>query len=70
MAKRTRSRPSGKPLKIKQNFGLLAEDVEFLNQVLKERRISDPFGASKSQIMHDALMAYKRQLTPSARSAA
>lgn len=70
MAKRTRSRSSsGKPRKIKQNFGLLAEDIEFLDQVLQERRITDPYGASKSQIMHDALMLYKRHLTPKASAA-
>lgn len=62
MAKRTKPRPSGKLPKFKQNFGLLAEDIQFLDEVAKKRRITDPYTASKSAILHDALMLLKRQM--------
>lgn len=62
MAKKARPRPSGKTPKIKQNFALLPEDSQFLEEVVKKRRISDPFAASKSAILHDALVLLKRQM--------
>lgn len=62
MAKRAQSRPSGKLPKIKQNFGLLPEDIQFLEEVAKKRRITDPFTASKSAILHDALNLLRRHM--------
>lgn len=62
MAKKIKPRPSGKLPKFKQNFGLLAEDIQFLDELSKQRRITDPYSSSKSAILHDALMLLKRQM--------
>lgn len=62
MALKKRGRPKGriKPEKTKTNFGLLPEDIAYLDELLAERVKIDPYGASKSQVIHEVLVFYRQ----------
>lgn len=46
--------------KIKTNSRLLPQDVAFLDQEIERRKLIDPYSATKSEILHDALKALAR----------
>lgn len=62
MALKKRGRPKGrvKPEKTKTNFGLLPEDIAYIDELLAERVKIDPYGASKSQVIHEVLVFYRQ----------
>lgn len=62
MALKKRGRPKGrvKPEKTKTNFGLLPEDVAYIDELFAEKVKIDPYGASKSQVIHEVLVFYRQ----------
>lgn len=57
--KTQRRRPASRPKKFKTSVRFLADDWKFINELIEQRLVTDPYGATIGQILHEAIAALR-----------